>query len=117
MLTDPSNAFIFPVVFFFYPETAYRSLEEMDTIFHKTKNIFTVVWTAKHEPHRYGKKGEVLIEYEATDEHQRRVSYAERRASVASMRSRSGYDSEKAIREQSEVHRGNAGESATGGSV
>ncbi|KAH7313008.1 general substrate transporter, partial [Rhexocercosporidium sp. MPI-PUGE-AT-0058] len=31
------NAFIFPVVYFFYPETAYRSLEEMDNIFLKTK--------------------------------------------------------------------------------
>lgn len=30
------NAFIFPVVYFFYPETAYRSLEEIDTIFRKT---------------------------------------------------------------------------------
>lgn len=52
------NAFICPVVYFFYPETAYRSLEEMDVIFRKTKNIFTVVWTAKHEPHMYGKNGE-----------------------------------------------------------
>ena len=36
------NAFIFPVVYFFYPETAYRSLEEMDTIFHKTSSIFSL---------------------------------------------------------------------------
>jgi hypothetical protein len=48
-----SNAFILPVVYFFYPETAYRSLEEMDSIFQKTKNISTVVWTTKHEPRRY----------------------------------------------------------------
>ncbi len=27
------NAIIVPVVYFFYPETAYRSLEEMDAIF------------------------------------------------------------------------------------
>jgi hypothetical protein len=81
-----SNAFIVPVVYFFYPETAYRSLEEMDTIFRKTKNIFTVVWTAKHEPHRYGKTGEILIDYEDTGEHERSKSIAERRASVASAR-------------------------------
>ena len=31
--TFTSNAFMFPVVYFFYPETAYRSLEEMDSIF------------------------------------------------------------------------------------
>jgi hypothetical protein len=80
------NAAMIPVVYFFYPETAARSLEEMDGIFHKTKNIFTVVWTAKHEPHRYGKHGEVLIDYEETGEHERRLSQAERRGSVLSAR-------------------------------
>ncbi|KAJ5961657.1 hypothetical protein N7501_006598 [Penicillium viridicatum] len=69
------NAFIFPVVYFFYPETAYRSLEEMDTIFHKTSNVFNVVSVARNEPHRYGKKGELLINYEETEEHLRRSSY------------------------------------------
>ena len=78
------NAFIFPVVYFFYPETAYRSLEEMDTIFRKTKNIFTVVWTAKHEPYMYGKNGEVLIAYDESEEHFRRASVAsQRRASMS----------------------------------
>ena len=78
-----SNAFIVPVVYFFYPETAYRSLEEMDNIFQKTKSIFTVVWTAKHEPRRYGKNGEVLINYEESEEHFRRASVASaRRASM-----------------------------------
>ncbi len=79
------NAAMVPVVYFFYPETAYRSLEEMDAIFIKTKNIFTVVWTAKHEPRRYGKNGEILIDYEETGEHARRISYAERRGSVMSI--------------------------------
>lgn len=41
------NAFMIPCVYFFYPETAYRSLEEMDEIFHRTKNVFHVV---KGEP-------------------------------------------------------------------
>jgi len=67
------NAFIFPVVYFFYPETAYRSLEEIDIIFRKTqrgwRGWFGVVWTAKNEPQRYGKHGELLIDYEATEEH------------------------------------------------
>lgn len=49
------NAFIIPVVYFFYPETAYRSLEEMDTIFRKTTSIFDVVRVAKQEPRRYAK--------------------------------------------------------------
>ena len=63
------NAFIFPTVYFFYPETAYRSLEEIDTIFRKTKGWFNVVSTAKNEPLRYGKNGELLIDYEQTEEH------------------------------------------------
>ena len=69
-----SNAFIFPVVYFFYPETAYRSLEEMDSIFRKCGSYFTVVKIARDEPRRYGKKGELLINYEETDEHARRAS-------------------------------------------
>lgn len=68
------NAFIFPVVYFFYPETAYRSLEEMDSIFIKTKSIFGAVRAAKEEPRRYGKNGEVLINYEETQMAQRRRS-------------------------------------------
>lgn len=72
------NAFIFPVVYFFYPETAYRSLEEMDTIFRNTKEGWkgwlSVVWTAKNTPRRYGKNGEVLIEYAETGEAERRRS-------------------------------------------
>ena len=55
----------------------------MDSIFQKTKNIFTVVWTAKNEPRRYGKHGEILIDYEETEEHLRRSSLAsQRRASM-----------------------------------
>ncbi|EHK96214.1 putative Sugar transporter STL1 [Glarea lozoyensis 74030] len=74
------NAFIFPVVYFFYPETAYRSLEEIDNIFRKTsrgwRGWFDVVKIARDEPRRYGKHGELLIEYENTDEHRRRSSVA-----------------------------------------
>jgi len=65
------NAFMVPCVYFFYPETAYRSLEEMDTIFHKVqgwKGVFTVVKQAKLEPRWYGKHGELLVNYEDTQE-------------------------------------------------
>ncbi|KAF2443571.1 general substrate transporter [Karstenula rhodostoma CBS 690.94] len=72
------NAFIVPCVYFFFPETAYRSLEEMDEIFHKTTNPFNVVKIAKQMPHRYDKHGELLISYEETEEAQ---MYAERRRS------------------------------------
>jgi hypothetical protein len=83
-LTHPSNAFIFPVVYFFYPETAYRSLEEIDIIFRKTqrgwRGWFDVVKTAKNEPLRYGKHGELLIDYEATEEHAVRTNSVARTA-------------------------------------
>jgi hypothetical protein len=53
-----------PSVYFFFPETAYRSLEEMDSIFQKVhgwKGAFQVVHQARVEPRRYGKNGELLI--------------------------------------------------------
>ena len=67
----------------------------MDTIFHKTQNVFVVVWTAKHEPRRYGKNGEILIDYEETGEHERRQRYAIRRGSVMNTSSRTAYGTEK----------------------
>lgn len=79
-----SNAVIFPVVYFFYPETAYRSLEEMDTIFRKTKSIFTVVQVAREEPRRYGKHGELLIDYTHTAEHLRRASHVDEEKATVS---------------------------------
>lgn len=62
------NAAIIPVVYLCYPETAYRSLEEVDTIFRKTKGWFDVVRIARDEPLRYGKNGKRLG-YEQTEEH------------------------------------------------
>jgi hypothetical protein len=60
MLTRFSNAAIVPVVYFFFPETTMRSLEEMDRIFRKTTNVFNVVSVARTEPHMYGPNGELL---------------------------------------------------------
>lgn len=71
------NAAIIPSVYFFFPETAYRSLEEMDQIFHNTTNPFNVVRIANELPHRYDKRGELLIDYadtEAAHEVERRRS-------------------------------------------
>ncbi|KAI8960134.1 general substrate transporter [Daldinia sp. FL1419] len=74
------NAFMVPSVYFFFPETAYRSLEEMDSIFHKVdgvKGYFTVVHVANDEPRRYGKNGELLIAYEETEEHKAHIERPE----------------------------------------
>ncbi|KAI1098407.1 general substrate transporter [Jackrogersella minutella] len=82
------NAFIVPTVYFFFPETAYRSLEEMDSIFHKVRGAggyFSVVHIAAKEPRRYGKNGELLIAYEETEEHKARVQPAEHGSGSASV--------------------------------
>ncbi len=49
----------------------------MDEIFHDVhgfKGAFTVVKVAANKPHRFGKKGELLINYEDTEAYQRRRS-------------------------------------------
>jgi hypothetical protein len=62
------NLAMVPSVYFFFPETAGRSLEEMDEIFHKTTGPFDVVRIAKELPHRFDKRGELLIDYEDTEQ-------------------------------------------------
>lgn len=61
------------------PETAYRSLEEMDDIFRNTTGVFDVVHRAKPSvtPNRYDKNGNLVISYLDTDEHRRRSSIAQ----------------------------------------
>lgn len=73
-----SNAFIVPVVYFFFPETTGRSLEEMDRIFHKSRNVFDVVHLARTEPRMYGDNGEMLRTLDDVEDE------AVRRASVLS---------------------------------
>jgi len=50
-----------------YAETRLRSLEEMDEIFRNTTSIFNVVSVARDTPNRYGKNGELLINYMDTE--------------------------------------------------
>jgi hypothetical protein len=54
---------MFPCVYFFFPETRYRSLEEMDAIFKKSTNVFDAVTLSIKEPYRYDKHGELKPEY------------------------------------------------------
>lgn len=79
------NAFMVPCVYFFYPETAGRSLEEMDDIFQDVsgfKGAFDVVKVSLTKPRRFGKHGEMLINYEDTERHQSIVA-GRRGSSVA----------------------------------
>ncbi|KAJ5973247.1 hypothetical protein N7481_010457 [Penicillium waksmanii] len=65
------NAAILPVVYFFYPETRYRSLEEMDDIFKKSSSVFNVVSISLRQPHRYDEHGQLKEEYlEAIEYHE-----------------------------------------------
>lgn len=73
-----SNAFIVPVVYFWFPETTNRSLEEMDFLFRKSNNMFEIVSLARNEPHMYGPNGELLRTLEDVEDE------AVRRASVLS---------------------------------
>ncbi|WPH01755.1 Hypothetical protein R9X50_00460700 [Acrodontium crateriforme] len=72
------NAAIVPSVYFFFPETAYRSLEEMDEIFRRSSNVFEVVRNAdpKVTPNRYDKYGNFVTSYLDTEEHRRLSSVA-----------------------------------------
>ena len=63
----------------YFPETAYRSLEEMDEIFHKATGYRDAVKVSLDLPHRFGKNGELLIPYEQTE-----LAGEIRRASLAS---------------------------------
>lgn len=100
------NLAMVPSVYFFFPETAGRSLEEMDEIFHKTTNLFSVVKIAHELPHRYGKKGELLVDYEDTEEaretERRRSSVTGAGAGTGGARGGTFPEEEKNIREHHE---------------
>ncbi|GAW16690.1 hypothetical protein ANO14919_061270 [Xylariales sp. No.14919] len=55
------NAASIPAVYFCYPETALRSLEEIDLIFAKSTSVFDAVKVAKTMPRHFGRNGEVLV--------------------------------------------------------
>lgn len=57
------NAFMVPSVYFFFPETRLRSLEEMDDIFKKSSNVFDSVTNSIKEPYRFDKHGKLKHEY------------------------------------------------------
>jgi hypothetical protein len=75
------NAVIFPVIYFFYPETGMRCLEEMDYIFF-TANSSPRPWLdvkkiADDEPLWYGRDMEEPYDYEASEWHQRHVRFSD----------------------------------------
>jgi hypothetical protein len=87
---------MFPAVYFFFPETRYRSLEEMDAIFKKSSNIFDVVGISIKEPYRYDKHGQLKPEY--LEEAIRRESV--RRESVIHEDSNEKFDSDESANDK-----------------
>ncbi|KAL1842139.1 hypothetical protein VTK73DRAFT_3196 [Phialemonium thermophilum] len=80
------NAFMVPCVYFFFPETARRSLEEMDHIFRKVhgwRGAVDVVRQAEVEPRWYGKNGELLVDLENPDVRRQQFGTADVREDAA----------------------------------
>jgi hypothetical protein len=64
-----TNFSIVPLIYFFYPETAFRSLEEVDVIFFLADEApgnpwLNAVYISLHEPLWFGKKGENRIGFD-----------------------------------------------------
>lgn len=57
------NFAMVPAVYFLYPETRLRSLEEMDGLFAKSRGVFDIVKLSITEPHKYDKEGKLRVEY------------------------------------------------------
>ena len=76
------NAAVVPVVWLFFPECAYRSLEEMDVIFHaaalSTSPYTTVVRDSREAPLWYGRDGEKDFDYEGSMWHRRHLAPSDR---------------------------------------
>ncbi|KAH7115921.1 hypothetical protein B0J11DRAFT_113492 [Dendryphion nanum] len=74
-----TNFAIVPLIYFFYPETAYRSLEEVDVLFHlaaQTPNPWlSVVRIAKETPLWFGRKGENPFIYEKSEWHRNHLDF------------------------------------------
>ncbi|QIX00627.1 hypothetical protein AMS68_006144 [Peltaster fructicola] len=72
-----TNFVIIPVIYFFYPETGYRCLEEIDVIFH-TASLSPNPWLnvrkiAAKQPLWYGRAGDEPFSYEQSDWHQQHL--------------------------------------------
>lgn len=76
-----TNFVALPLVYFLYPETGYRSLEEVDVIFHAASlgpnPWLNVRKIAANEPLWYGKDGEESFNYEDSAWHARHVRFSD----------------------------------------
>jgi len=76
-----SNFAAVPVIYFLFPETGYRSLEEVDVIFHAASlgpnPWLNVRKIAANEPLWYGRDGEEPFVYEESEWHKKHVRFSD----------------------------------------
>lgn len=72
------NAVSIPLVWLLYPETAYRTLEEVDVFFHaagtEANPWRAVVRISQETPLWYGRDGNIDFDYEASEWHHRQLA-------------------------------------------
>jgi hypothetical protein len=95
-----TNLAIIPLIFFFYPETAFRSLEEVDVIFALADEMpgntwLNVVHVSKSEPLWFGQRGEKRAEFDYENSHWHR-----KLMDSSSGNSGSGSGSDRAMKEK-----------------
>lgn len=70
-LTHHSNAVFVPIIYFFYPETGSRSLEEVDLLFEQAEKAgkpwLSVVSIGRKEPRWFDENGERTESYSGGD--------------------------------------------------
>lgn len=75
------NAAILPIVYFLYPETGLRCLEEVDYIFFTAGSTprpwLDVVKIANNEPLWNSRKDDEQFDYESSEWHQRHVRFSD----------------------------------------
>lgn len=83
----------------------------MDEIFHKSTSVFDVVRLARPSvtPNRYGKNGELLVNYLESDEHRRRSSVAGGATETAMEKARADAVENKPRAEHDEGYRAEGG--------
>jgi hypothetical protein len=112
-----TNFAIIPIIYFFYPETAFRSLEEVDVIFFLADEApgnpwLNAVRISLHEPLWFGKKGENRIgfDYANSSWHRKLMDTS------SGSGSGSGSNDEKRGRKDKQHHSTGSGEGTVGSS-
>lgn len=76
-----SNFLAVPLIYYLYPETGFRSLEEVDVLFHAASQQpnpwLNVRKLFANEPLWYSKDGEESFDYEGSEWHQRHVRFSD----------------------------------------